>query len=237
MLLYVTNLVAIVGIGALTMVAVGFVPTSLLTRSWHTLGTTTVISLILIGAISWPLWHTAERAAREARVTSELEAVVGDWLGAVPSLEADSIERNGRSVTIDVVGPVEPPPADELSRAIVARLDDRYDVRVRWAQRIDRPVGQGDEELDESPIDAMGEVVDEWLVAVERPDLSIEAITMSGSDVVVRVVGPRKPPSGAVLRELIADRFPETEYVASVAWTQISVIDDQTATLDAPDPR
>ena len=233
LLLYVTNLVAMVGIGAITMVAVGFVPRSLLTRTWHTLGTTTVISLIAIGVISWPLWERAERVADEARTTSVIEATVADWLGAVPVLEVDSIERRGRSITVDVVGPVEPPPADDLAQALISRLDDRYDVRVRWAQRVDGPVAASVGTDDESRIDVIGEVADAWLVEVDRPDLSIEAITVSGDDVVVRVVGPQQPPSGVVLQQRLDARLPDAGYGVSVVWSEITVIDDQSATLAA----
>src|SRR5690606_12804235 len=142
--------------------------------------------------ISWPLWERADSAAREARITTLVEETVSSWLAAVPTLEVDSIDRRGRSITVDVVGPTEPPPADELSRTLISRLDERYDVRVRWSQRLDGPVAAPIESEDESPIDVVGEVADAWLVEVDRPDLTIEAISVSGTDVVVRVIGPEQ---------------------------------------------
>jgi uncharacterized hydrophobic protein (TIGR00271 family) len=232
LLLYVTNLVAMVGIGMITMVAVGFVPTSLLARTWRTLGTTTVISLVAIGTVSWPLWQRADRVANEARTTTLIEETVSDWLTAAPALEIDSIDRRGRSITVDVVGPVEPPPADELSQTLIARLEDRYDVRVRWSQRLDGPVAPPSESEDERLIDTVGEVADAWLVEVDRPDLTIEAITVSGTDVVVRVVGPQRPPSGIILQRRLDERLPDDGYRVGVVWSEITVVDDQAATLD-----
>lgn len=233
LLLYVTNLVGIVGIGMITMVAVGFVPTSLLTRTWRTLGTTTVIALLAIAAISWPLWERADRVAREARTTALIEETVANWLSVTPALDVDSIERRGRSITVDVVGPVEPPPADELSQTLVARLDDRYDVRVRWSQRVDGPIAAPVASEDERLIDVIGEVADAWLVEVDRPDLRIETITVSGTDVVVRVIGPQNPPSGIVFQRLIDERLPEQGYRVGVIWSEITVVDDQAASLEA----
>jgi uncharacterized hydrophobic protein (TIGR00271 family) len=217
LLLFTTNLAAIVVSGVVVLFATGFVPFRVLRRSRPSAVAAFAIALVVVIAVSVPLTRASISVAEAAQDRQRVSVAIRDWLGPDSSLDLSDLVIGDERVVVSLAGAVSPPPAAGLSERIRAILPG-VELDIRWSQqgRID-PDDDGRLDQDEQAAQVRS-AIDDWLAGTERP-FDVLATTVDGTDVVVDVAGPTEPPAAAGL----ADRLSESlgrEVEVEVRWFQ-----------------
>jgi uncharacterized hydrophobic protein (TIGR00271 family) len=136
LLLFTTNLVAIVLAASLVLIITGFTPTSLRERNRTQIRRGFIVSAIAVVIIAIPLGYHSQRIVSDARERHEVEQAVKNWIGTdYRSFDVLSVDIDGHTVWVDIIGPSEPPVVQILNNSISERLGDDVTVHVRWVQR------------------------------------------------------------------------------------------------------
>jgi uncharacterized hydrophobic protein (TIGR00271 family) len=221
LLLYSTNLAAIVVAGVLVFVLTGFAPPRRLAeKSTRVIVGTSVVAVILV-AVAVPLMIASVRAADRARERQEVERAVTAWL-AGSSDEVDEIRITGTSLDLRVFGLEEPPPSAELEARIRGILGEDAEVTVSWTQAVlvrAEETGPSDDELLETEVRA---VVEQWL---DASGISYEITQMRIHEGVVRVsiTSAERPPGVDDLAERLVSSL-GTRFELEVDWTPRTVL-------------
>lgn len=88
--------------------------------------------LVVFVPLAIQSWQVVE-PAQSTRAASD---AVGAWLDGT-DLEATSVEVEDNRVTVDVVGPEEPPSAEPLVGELARRLGTPVEAQVRWTERVE----------------------------------------------------------------------------------------------------
>jgi uncharacterized hydrophobic protein (TIGR00271 family) len=138
LLLFATNLVAIVLAAALVFLLTGFVPAGIARRHGRriTLGLATTV--LAVGAVAYPLQQESRTVLATAQSEEAVGSAVADWLDGTDlqvSGESVSLDAGRLVASVDVVGPKPPPPAATLARLVRERSHRPVDLTVRWTER------------------------------------------------------------------------------------------------------
>lgn len=145
LLLYLTNLTAIVLIGTLVFILTGFAPRGQMIRDERRIRQRVVTAAIAVVIISAPLaLHTLSELI-DQQDTYEAHEEMERWLRGT-GLEVTDLEvsfeasltdtDNVRTlVDADVAGPEKPPPVNPLARDLAQKFGDNVTVSVRWTKR------------------------------------------------------------------------------------------------------
>ncbi len=131
MLLFTTNLVAILLVGAGVFVLTGVVPVHRLLSERDRVRNSAVLIGILAVAVVAVLGSTGDRIRTQAYDQDEVQQAVSAWIGD-RALELFSVDIERADVEIVVVGEEAPGPVDELAAALEAELGRELVVLVRW---------------------------------------------------------------------------------------------------------
>ena len=131
LLLFTTNLVAILLVGAVVFVLTGVVPVAQIFQNqrWVRTAITLIGSLALL--VIGVLGISGDRIAAEGFQRDEARAAVDSWLGDT-DLAVFDLDVEPSEVVVTLAGPDRPPPVDDLGRKLETTLDRAVDVRVRW---------------------------------------------------------------------------------------------------------
>lgn len=131
MLLFVTNIVAIILSAGLVLIISGFVPRGRAEkfRRQRFVGLGVVAIVVVIIAI--PLYRALEIAIDHAQVTAAAHDAIDDWLGDRP-LELTELNVTHESAEVVLVGVDDPPDIRELSRLMEEDLGTPVDIEVTW---------------------------------------------------------------------------------------------------------
>ena len=209
LLLYAANLTAIVVSGIIVMLASGFVSWRRLLRVRNRVGVYSALAGIGFVAVGLLLFRASIDATRTAQTQQLVREHTQTWLAETGLEIADiGLDIPRSSVTVDVVGPAEPPRTADLATSLAPTLGEEVQVTVRWSQRSTRtarddPPPPTDEEL---ALSEARTVVDRWLTEDERP---YEVIGMELQDalLLVDLIGPTPPPSVEQLQALLASEL------------------------------
>lgn len=132
LLLYLTNLAAIIFTVSVMLIAVGFRPGVSVRRS---LARRFVVTVGAVVAVAVPLTYHTQSALEDADLRRAVVAAVQDWDGAarVVELDASSSGNNG-TVELLVSGPNPAPPAWRLAEQIQDRFGGAVDLRLLYEQ-------------------------------------------------------------------------------------------------------
>lgn len=134
LLLYLTNLSAIVLVGALVFILTGFAPRAEVVRLESRIRAGLVLAVVIVLAVATPLgihsWGEI-REHREIEITLEQAEA---WL-AGSDLQTTDVEVDGERITLDVAGPEEPPSVEPLADGVAGELGSAVEVMVRWTER------------------------------------------------------------------------------------------------------
>jgi len=134
MLLFTTNLVAILLVGALVFVMTGVVPMFQLTQNKKrvklSLGMASVLAVIVVAVLG----VSTETFNAEIAGTNSANEAVDQWLNGV-DMTAVQVVASSSEVTVTVTGPDEPPPIEELASLLEEELGKPVDVEVNWIPR------------------------------------------------------------------------------------------------------
>ena len=131
LLLFVTNLVAILAVGALVFVVTGVVPVQRILQthqrvlySGALVGTLLMILVVVLGVSS-------ERIRSDAFDVDDAERAVQEWVGD-EAFTVFAVDVSGNDAEIVVVGPEAPANPEELAASLETKLGRNLDVTVRW---------------------------------------------------------------------------------------------------------
>jgi uncharacterized hydrophobic protein (TIGR00271 family) len=222
LLLFITNLLAIVVSGLVVFLVTGVVPTISLCLRNARLAMTAVGVVIATVAVAVPLTARSVGAARTADVRRAVAADVSRWIGD-RDLEPTAIDVTGRAVTVELRGSDEPPSAYDLAEHLVDEVGPDVEVTVRWSQS-----AKGEAQAGRPPVVEVGEVelvrpfVETWLATAEAAtgaQYTLVDLEVSDGNVVVVVSGSAAPPPSARLAGEIADSLGR-DVTVTVRWLQ-----------------
>jgi len=129
-LLFVTNMVAILLVGAIVFVIEGVVPVRQLSRNsrWVKLGLGMVAALALVVVAT--LGVSTSTFENEVVATSRASDIVDDWVDGT-DLERLRVEVSSEGVVITVAGADPPPPVEELVDALAEALERPVHLTVK----------------------------------------------------------------------------------------------------------
>ena len=133
LLLYVTNLAAIVLAASVVYLVSGFTPLSVLARARRRVQISMVAAVAGVVIVLVPLTFNAVRIINEAREDAATRSVVLEWLGDDSRLDIIDLEVDGDEVELVLAGPEEPPTTEPLVAELAGLLGEPLAVRVRWA--------------------------------------------------------------------------------------------------------
>jgi uncharacterized hydrophobic protein (TIGR00271 family) len=204
-LLFLTNLLAIIVSALVVLLATGVIPTIRLCFQSSRIAMTTVGIVLATVLIAVPLTSRSLDAASSSRQQELVGSTVTDWLGEL-ELEVNSVTVEARTVTVELTGLDEPPPAFELAQGLVPLRGEDAEAIVRWDQR-----AQGTARADTPPVaapaDVARRVVDTWAAGLGADGVLLEVLDVGYDDGRVDVVvsGPAAPPASPNLPDEVAD--------------------------------
>ena len=139
LLLYLTNLAAIVLIGAVVFILTGFSrPQIIRTEQRIRAGMLTAGGAVL--AVSVPLGVHSWGEIRENRQTEISAEAVDGWTRGT-RLQSTGVSVEEQRITVGVAGPEEPPFAGPLAADLAERFDEPVEVEIRWTERREQSAG------------------------------------------------------------------------------------------------
>lgn len=135
LLLFSTNLVAIVLAASLVLLITGFAPRALIERNWHLIRRGVIFSAVSVLIVSVPLAIHSKRVIEDARDQHAIEHAIDTWLESNDDFDVNAVSIDGHEVKVDIVGPHEPTNTILLNQLIIDRLGSDATVKLRWIQR------------------------------------------------------------------------------------------------------
>jgi uncharacterized hydrophobic protein (TIGR00271 family) len=131
MLLYTTNLSAIIFASIVVFVVTGFVPPRRLANTFPRLILTSVLIAGLVIVVAYPLFQASQSIIEANNDLATAEAIVDDWLGE-SDLERTVRFENGR-ISVELRGFESPPDQDQLESELAQRFPSLEGAPlVRW---------------------------------------------------------------------------------------------------------
>ncbi len=228
LLLYSTNLAAIVFASIVVFVATGFVPPRRLSKNMLRLSTATVAIVSLVILVAVPLYRASVESIDRNTEQRTAERIVDEWLGDLNgSLEQTVLlRRDSMQVVVEVRGFDAPPDQGEL----VAEMQEEfpgYDVPVQWIRT--QRATTTTEAPPEPTAQLLAEVrveVEAWLDASGVP-YQIDDIALNGTLVRIDAAGTEEPPAIDELLPRLA-AIDET-LVPALNWVKLETITEEPA--------
>lgn len=201
LLLFATNLAAIVTVSTVVFLLAGFVPGR---RLWSMAPRVLIGGLIggaLVIALAFVLIPRSIESARLVDRREAVEAATTTWLGGTFNTAEIAIQED--VVQVRVIGSTQPPETSEFQSRIDAIFGEPTDLRVTWIQ------GQTAEGIQVSAraaalirdTNVVSETVIEWLNATGTPDAyEVTALTADPDLIVVEVASIIAVPASEDLR-------------------------------------
>lgn len=132
MLLFLTNLVAMLLAGGLTFIAAGVVPIDQLNRERRRVRV--YAATVLCGAlvIAGPLIGTSKDLLTAATAHSAAESAAEDWVARRDGAQLVNIDVLGGTVVVTASGPGDPPPSEPLLEGLTGALGRDVKLDFRW---------------------------------------------------------------------------------------------------------
>ncbi len=227
MLLYTTNLVAIIFSSILVFIITGFVPARRITTQVPRMVFTAVVTTAVVVLVAFPLFEASQTSIRSTEELADAEALVDVWLGGI-DLE-HSVEISEGAVDVVLRGFNPPPDKGPLEASFAARFPDK-EVLVEWI-RLEQATTTttAPPPADEQSRIAVEQQVDEWLATAEI-DYLVDSITFIDGDIRIDASGNGAPPLLSELRQRL-DAIGETR-TPRLNWTERETIelDDEVVT-------
>jgi uncharacterized hydrophobic protein (TIGR00271 family) len=136
-LLWFTNLAAIILAASVVFMLTGFVPRRRVELRQRRVQVGFAIAACVVIGVAFPLAKHSQTNFQEAQNEQQLSNAVIDWI-AERDLRLANIELNRSGseldITIDLIGPDQPPPTDTLADAVANATGRAANVTVGWVQ-------------------------------------------------------------------------------------------------------
>ena len=230
-LLYITNLAAIVFAGVMVFIATGFVPPRRLANTAVRLVLASGVAAGIVIAITVPLYSRSVKVVQDVRDEVAAGEVVEFWLnGARLDARVDVTEQR---VLVRLQGFEAPPDDATLKDAMAARLGD-VPVVVEWVRTERATTTTARIPTDNELLAEKAEpVVQEWLAANKPPGtFDVQRVIVNAGVVQVNAAGSGHAPSvDDLLDRLQAEVDPAL--TVRMNWTERQVVDARTTTTVA----
>jgi uncharacterized hydrophobic protein (TIGR00271 family) len=231
MLLYTTNLFAIVLAGLVVFVVTGFVPPRRLAKTFRRSSLVAVIIAVVVVAIALPLYGASTAAVERSEREVEALEIVSVWLGPTDRRSAPDVSFGDERITVSVRSFDPPPDPAPLIEALQARFGRDRVVSIEW-DRVDQatttsaPVNTTvtDEERLYADVET---IVDRWLA-----DLGPEAagrndgLSIAGSVIRLDASGTVDAPSLSSLTAML-DAELDRIFEVQLTWLKRQNVSDQ----------
>ena len=138
LLLFLTNLVAIILAGGFVFLLMGIAPLRRVREHRRRLVTYAVTVLAGVLILSIPLGLTGQRITQSVTDTRAATDAVRGWLSDRPDAAVVSVDVDGDDVEVVVVGEDDPPDGASLADAVEDALDRQVTVGLRWIPEVRR---------------------------------------------------------------------------------------------------
>ena len=138
LLLFLTNLAAIVFTAAVVFLVMGFHATFRPARLTRRIRTGLLMALVAVIAVAYPLGRQSSDALAEARDAEAVARAVNDWLGDRNlAVEQTDVQRRSprTEVVVDLIGASTPAAAASLAELLTAALGSPVDLTLRITAR------------------------------------------------------------------------------------------------------
>lgn len=201
LLLYITNLAAIVFMSSLVFIFTGFVPGRRLMRTAPRVVLGAVAALAVLVFVGWFLTQATINASETAGTQREIRSVIDDWLQLGPGSELESLDYNegDATVEIEVSGVTAPPPSGTLQTQLQPVVGDDVSVAVNWI-----PVREG------ARFDAaeVGATIDGWIEANGGADAyELTSREISNNQILVNLTIPPGAEPDLSLQDQLQDQY------------------------------
>ena len=236
MLLYTTNLFAIVLAGLIVFVVTGFVPPRRLANTFRRSSLVAVIIAVVVVAIALPLYSASTEAVERSQREVEALEIVSVWLGPTDRRSAPDVSFGDQRITVAVRSFDPPPDPEPLTEALQARFGRDRIVSIEW-DRVDQattttttpPVTTTvtDDERRYADVEAL---VDRWLADL-GPDAAGRNDGLTIVDDVIRLdaSGTIDAPSLSSLTDLLDSELDRT-FEVQLTWLKRQNVSDQLPT-------
>ncbi len=211
-LLYTTNLIAIVFAGVLVFVLTGFVPPRRLANTFRRSSLVAATVGVFVVAIALPLYGASTAAVERSEREVEALDIVSTWLGPTDRRQAPAVFFDGDRITVAVRSFDTPPDPDPLIADLQTTFGADRIVSIEW-DRVDRatttttqpPVTTvvSDEERLVAEVEA---IVDRWLADLDDGG-RLDALSVVDDVIRLDASGTVDAPSLESLTTLLDDEF------------------------------
>lgn len=230
LLLYATNLAAIVTVSTIVFVAAGFVPGRRLLSMAPRVIAGGLAALVIVAILGVLLGTRSYDSAQRATQLTEIRAATATWLEG--TFNESTVTVDGTTVHVTVTGPTQLPPSSELRAEVAEILGETPDLEVTWIQgQTTDAILAAEEERSRTAEEqaraaeraaVIDEVVEEWLAGQgDRAAYELTATDVSSESVTVSVRATIQPPSLGDLERRLQDRLDEP-VLAGVNWDDAS---------------
>ena len=239
LLLYVTNLCAIVLAGVLVFVATGFVPPRRLANTFRHSAAVSAMVAVVVVAVALPLYGASTAAVEASEREVEALDIVSAWLGQTDRRSVPEVAFDEERITVTVRSFDSPPDPEPLITALQASFGQDRVVSIEW-DRVDQPttttvapettVVVSDEELLDAQVTA---IVTQWLADL-GPDANgrIDVLTITDNVIRLDASGTIAAPQLGSLTDALDDQLDQT-FEVQLTWLERQNVAD--AEPPAPD--
>ena len=132
LLLYATNLAAIVFAALIVFVATGFVPPRRLATTFPRTAAVSAIVALTVIAIAVPLYRASVSAAQDTDRELEAKAIVDNWLGQIKPANTPTVAFNNQRILVRVRSFEDPVDDQPLTEALQLQFGDDRIVSLEW---------------------------------------------------------------------------------------------------------
>lgn len=242
LLLYVTNLAAIILASVVVFIVTGFVPPRRLATTSLRLGAATVIASAVVVAIAVPLFRASVDAAEESSHRDEALQIVQDWLGVESDLEPEiRFDEDASRLFVELKGVDYPPDDADLRDQLTTAFNLVPSIQWVRTEKATTTTSESptttivtDEEVLETQISLL---VNRWLSEAGVVDAQLQQLSVNFDEtplsVRVDAAGVGSEPQLTDLLDLFDAELDQT-VAARVNWTERTVLPQGTV---PPDPQ
>ncbi len=225
LLLYVTNLVAIILAGIVVFLVTGFVPPRRLVTTVPRIFTSLALAVIATVLISFPLLRASQSAADESIRDRDGRQAVEAWL-ADTALLIQNVDFSTNPAVIEISGPGQAPPKDLLEAALALALGPDSQAAV-FIDETSEPTTTStsivsNEERREARVQ---DVLRAWLAENDDGNnYELNAVRFDGAQLLITVSGlGQAPPIQDLIARLEASD-PSDILVPNLRWSQLEAV-------------
>ena len=224
LLLYATNLAAIVTVSTIVFIAAGFVPGRRLLSMAPRVIAGGVAALVVVAILGVLLGTRSYDSAQRSTQVTDIRAATETWLEG--TFNESLVSVDGTTVRVTVTGPGQIPPSSDLRAEIAGILGQEPDLQVTWIQgeTTDSIIAKEERSAEEQVrADKIELVVDQWLISNgDDPSVfDMSPLDIGAESVIVAISSTIQPPEQLDLESRLLQELGEPVQV-SLSWENLS---------------